>query len=92
LSNEETQQTRLQWSIPKHYPFELDGNWNPKNEREWVDELSKQVEFLTGYSASLQTVVNELRKDMDSLTAPKTAQQAPKTTKKAPAKSGGTKK
>ena len=72
---------RAMWGIPTVYPYGEDSNPNPRNERQWVRELSEQVEFLTTALASANARIDELEL--------KTKRPPPKTTTQPKAKSGG---
>lgn len=83
MSAETTKQEldRSEWEIPLFYPYSEVSNPNPRNEREWVRELSEQVEFLTTALASANARIDELEL--------KTKRPPPKTTTQPKAKSGG---
>ena len=83
MSAETTKQEldRSEWEIPLFYPYSEVSNPNPRNEREWVRELSEQVEFLTTALASANARIDDLQL--------KTKRPPPKTTTQPKAKSGG---
>lgn len=42
-----TTEARRGWQIPKGYPYDGEQNPNPRNQMQWVQELSEQVQWLT---------------------------------------------